>query len=82
MIRAAATELPAVNLEDALRVCVVVADQRPDLFERAALRWLGRYALERKDATIANLREAADAFAGLDADREASLATLHGLSRL
>ena len=50
-------------------VCVVVADERPDLFERAALRWLARYALERRDASLDGLRQAADAFARLDADR-------------
>ena len=82
VIRAAATELPAINLVDALQVCVLMADQRPELFERAALRWLARYAVERKDASLDGLREAADAFAGLAADREASLATLQGLSRL
>ena len=82
MIRAAATELPAINLEDALRVCVVVADERPDLFEKAALRWSARYCLERKDASLDGLRQAAEAFARLDADREEALATLHRLSRL
>jgi len=59
MIRAAATELPAINLEDALTIAILVSEQRPEQLERAALRWLGRYALERKDATLAGLREAA-----------------------
>ncbi len=82
MIRAAATELPAINLDDALTICVLVSEQRPEQFERAALRWLGRYALERKDATLAGLREAAAAFARLDSEPEASLGTLERLARL
>jgi len=81
LVRAAATELPAINLDDALTICVLVSEQRPEQLERAALRWLGRYALERKDATIASVREAADAFARFDAEPEASLATLERLAR-
>lgn len=36
LIRAAAAELPTVNLEDALQICVIVADQEPARFERAS----------------------------------------------
>jgi len=81
LIRAAAAELPTVNLQDALDICIVVAEKEPELFERAALRWLARYCLERRDANLAGLRQAADAFAGLTSDREAALAVLHRLSR-
>jgi hypothetical protein len=81
IIRAAAAELPAINLEDALAVCLVVADREPERFERAALRWLGRYCLERPDANLLGLRQAADAFDRLDTDREAAVAVLQRLSR-
>jgi hypothetical protein len=53
----------------------------PSAFERAALRWLGRYCLERPDANLAGLRQAAEAFDRLDGDREASVAVLQRLSR-
>jgi hypothetical protein len=68
LIRAAAAELPTVNLQDALDICIVVAENEPELFERAALRWLARYCLERRDANLAGLRQAADAFARLESE--------------
>jgi hypothetical protein len=48
LIRATPAELPAVNLTDALAILPVIAAQEPDLYERAACRWLGRLALERE----------------------------------
>ena len=41
---AAARELPKINLSDSLRLCLLLRDT--ELFERAALRWLGRYCRE------------------------------------
>jgi hypothetical protein len=41
-----ARELPKVSLEDALRLCLLLAEKEPDPFERAAVTWLGRLALE------------------------------------
>ena len=76
IIRAAAAELPAINLEDALRVALLVCDHEPENAERPALRWLGRLCLERRDVTLAQLREAADAFAWLVEDVETAEATL------
>ena len=62
IIRAAAAELPIVNLGDALSVCVAIARAEPARFERAALRWLARYCVERPTATIGHVRAAAAAF--------------------
>ncbi len=66
LIRAAAAELPTISLQDALDICLVVAEQEPELFERAALRWLARYCLERRDANLAGLRQAVRAFVRLE----------------
>jgi hypothetical protein len=44
---------PQVSLEDALRLSVLLAEKEPSRFERAAVRWLGRLALERKGLTLA-----------------------------
>jgi hypothetical protein len=41
---AAARELPKINLSDSLRLCLLL--RGTDLFERAALRWHGRYCRE------------------------------------
>ena len=46
LIRAAAAELPKVNLRDALEILPVIAAFEPHLFDRAGCRWLARLALE------------------------------------
>ncbi len=80
IIRAAAAELPAVNLEDSLRVALLVCEHEPENAERAALRWLGRFCLERRDVTLAEVGEAVDAFASLVEDVETAEATLRRLA--
>ena len=65
LVTAAALELPRIALEDALRICLVLRSGDPERFERAAVRWLGRFALEAREVTIEDLRQAADALAAL-----------------
>ena len=48
LVRAAAAELPRVNLDDALRVCLLLRSADAALYERSAIRWLGRFALEHQ----------------------------------
>ncbi len=50
-------------------------DREPENAERAAVRWL-RKLLERPDATLAELRQALDAFAVLVEEPDAAEATL------
>ena len=50
------------------------------VFERAALRWIGRYCLERRDLTIEDVRDVAEAFARMRDDGESAAATLRRLS--
>jgi len=66
LIRTAAAELPQINLDDALRICLVIREREPRSFDRAACRWLARYAVERR-ATLARL---AVAVAALELMRE------------
>jgi hypothetical protein len=61
LVTTAALELPYIALEDALRICLVYRDGDPDRYERAAVRWLGRFALEARGVTIDALRSAAEA---------------------
>lgn len=61
LVTSAALELPRVALDDALRICLVLRGGDPGRYERAAVRWLGRFALEARDVTIDDLRSAADA---------------------
>ena len=65
LVTAAALELPRIALEDALRICLVLRSGDPDRYERAAVRWLGRFALEAREVRIDDLRQAAEARAVL-----------------
>jgi len=78
LIRAAAAELPRVDLADALAVCMAIRESEPQRFERAALRWLARYAVE-KAASVADVRAAADAFAAMLGQPDDALSTLRRL---
>jgi hypothetical protein len=46
LIRGAAAELPYVELHDALAILPVIAEKEPAKYEKAACRWLARFALE------------------------------------
>ena len=65
LVVAAARELPQVSLDDALRICLVLRGSDPGRYERAAVRWLGRFALEAREVTINDLRLAAGALDAL-----------------
>jgi hypothetical protein len=54
-------------------------EAEPHRFERAALRWLARFCVERREATLSEVQAAAWAFENL-ADEPAALATLQLLS--
>jgi len=79
LVVAAALELPRIALDDALRICLVLRGGDPGRYERAAVRWLGRFALEGRDVTIADLRFAADA---LDALPDRAADAMERLQRL
>src|SRR5579859_4267270 len=65
LVTAAARELPRIALDDALRICLVLRGGDPTRYERAAVRWLGRFALEGRGVSIDDLRAAAAALAAL-----------------
>ncbi len=48
LVYAAAAELPRLNLDDGLRVLVLMAEQDRARFDRAAVRWVARLGLERR----------------------------------
>jgi hypothetical protein len=66
-------------LDDALRICLVLRGGDPERYERAAVRWLGRFALEGRRVTIDDLRAAADA---LDALPKRATEAMESLQRL
>ncbi|HWI71886.1 MAG TPA: hypothetical protein VNT55_08030 [Baekduia sp.] len=79
IIRAAAAELPVIRLDDALQVCVLLRDREPDRYERAAVRWIGRYCVERPDATLEDVDHARAAFAMMRRDPAGALEILQVL---
>lgn len=78
-IRAHAAQLAPINLPDALRICIMVRDQDPQRYPAAAVRWLGRFALEAPEATLEDVRRAA---AALDALPQRPDTAVEQLSRL
>lgn len=87
LIRAAAAELPRVALPDALEVCLLMRDHDQPGFERAAVRWLGRFALEASEVTIEVLERAAAALRVMPQRPDAAMEVLsrlcvqHGVDR-
>ena len=76
VIEAAAAELPAVGLEDALAILVVLAQTGDPRFDRAAARWVGRLLTETP-AGLVDARFALALVERLPRCRDA----LHGLAR-
>jgi hypothetical protein len=81
LAKATAAQIPGLNLEDSLAIALLVIEREPHNAERAALRWLGRFCLERRDANLAQVREAVDAFTLLVADPDSGEAALRRLCR-
>lgn len=79
LIRAAAAELAHISLGDALCVCVAIRDAEPERFERAALRWVARYCVERPGVTLLDVRTAIDAFERMAQRPEDALGVLQRL---
>jgi hypothetical protein len=67
-VREAARAFPnGLQLADALAVLVLMEDLEDPAFERAAVRWVARFASECADAGLADLSAAVDALDGLPA---------------
>jgi hypothetical protein len=71
---AAAAELRHVDLADALSLVLLIRDDDPLRYERAAVRWLARYAAQDKAMRLAEARELVDLLDGVGRhDRVAGL---------
>jgi hypothetical protein len=80
-LRKHAAQLAPISLTDALRICLIVRDREPQLLEKAAIRWLGRFALEAPKVTLADLRLAAEALTTLPADADGAMERLADICR-
>lgn len=47
-----ASELQHVGLSEALELCLLLVEKEPERFQRAALRWHGRYCREYRDVDL------------------------------
>ena len=71
-VRAAVANLPGPPpLDDALVICLLLLDQEPDRYERAAVRWLGRLLLEHRGIGLRHAELAAAYLARLAPTRPA-----------
>jgi hypothetical protein len=78
--KAAAAELPhALSLPDALSLLLLMAERRDPALDRACTRWVGRFALEHRDASIATVAAAAGALRDLHHDPDWAAAALRPL---
>ena len=72
-------ELGAPSLEDALAYLGLLAEQRPEKLERAAVRWHGRLETEAPLLTLAESQLALAALASLCAGERDAIAVLRRL---
>jgi hypothetical protein len=79
LVRASAGELPTIRLDDALRVCLLIRDRDPQRYERAALRWVARFAVEAQAATLGDVQAAARALAQLPSEPDDAMGQLQRL---
>ena len=77
---AAAADLEHVGLADALELLLLMLESEPSRFERAALRWHGRYCREVTDVDLAEAQAVLACLAGLRGSRPEP--TAHALADL
>jgi hypothetical protein len=78
-IRSNAAALGPIRLSEALRICLMFRDQDPDRYERAAMRWLGRFALEAPQASFDDLQLALNALDVLPHEPDIAMEQLSAL---
>ena len=81
LAESAAHEAGYLTLQDALALTALYASAGDPKFDRAAVRWLARFALEADRVTLAELELAAVSLAALPARGEPVLSVLVGLVR-
>jgi hypothetical protein len=74
-------ELGSVSLEDALSYLDLLAEQKTEKLERAAVRWHGRLGTEAPILTLAESQLALAALASLCAGERDAIGVLRGLLR-
>jgi hypothetical protein len=71
--------MPTLGLSEALELCLVLCDQEPEKFSRAAVRWHGRYCREVRDVTLEEAQAVLATLALLPTIRERGASALSDL---
>src|SRR3954469_10159535 len=79
IVRAAAAELPTIDLGDALAICLLMSERNDARYERAAVRWLARLSLERPAVGLSDLRDGLIAFEAMPYNPDAARGALAAL---
>ena len=77
----AAKEIAFLSLRDALGLLALYAAEQSPKYDRAAVRWLGRLALEKDDLLVSDLQLAAAALQALSRRPDSAVQVLTDLSR-
>jgi hypothetical protein len=77
---AAAAEMPHVGLVEALELCLLLCAAEPQRYERAALRWHGRFCAEVRGIELDEAQVILAALAALRGSRRSEAA--HALAEL
>ena len=80
LVVAAAAELPRIELDDALEVCMLMSRESHPSYERAVVRWVGRLCAERS-VSLHEVRCALALFETLPSDPYGSVRSLKLLAR-
>lgn len=78
---AAAADLRQVGLADALSLCLLLRDDDPLRYDRAAVRWLVKFAEEDRRLTLAEVRQLDDILDGLGRHEQVAKLRLERLLR-
>ena len=77
----AASELGFVGLAEALELTLLLADADPEKYDRAAVRWHGRFVNDSKNVDLRESLAVLSLLAAIPANRLAALALADLLSR-
>ena len=77
----AAKEMAFLSLRDALGLLALYAADDSPKYEKAAIRWLGRLALESKDLSLGDLQLAAASLGAMRRRPESALQALRDVAR-
>lgn len=79
VVQSAALELPTVDLADALAILLLMSTADDERFDRAATRWLARFALERPSVRLEDLQLGLNALEALPHNPDAAKDTIRAL---